>query len=254
MGAYARTNEDTFSYMLAELLKEALPERSVSVINAGIAGYTLADQARMLERLVLPLGPDLIIVYPGSNDFAGYCGARQSAVNAPEPSGLPLLKLPSWVLSTELIRKNTVALRTPRAKSDNTKSAASLDIEPYRKGLQNLVRIARQAQVPIILSTNARSYREEQPLEVQVTLSQTARYYNPCFDLPNLHLLYDRHNAVIQETAVAEKVGFVDLGRLIPGGVEYFVDSSHFSRSGEVVAAESLFRYLSQSAFLSGPE
>ena len=45
----------------------------VEVVNGGISGYTLADEQALLEKVLAPLDPDLVVVYPGFNDFAGYC-------------------------------------------------------------------------------------------------------------------------------------------------------------------------------------
>lgn len=45
------------------------PARAVEVINAGVPAYTLADNLERLERELLPLEPDLLLVYHGYNGF-----------------------------------------------------------------------------------------------------------------------------------------------------------------------------------------
>lgn len=253
MGAYAATNDDTFSMRLGTLLGKTFSDRRFEVINAGIAGYGLIEQSQMLEKIVLPLAPDIVIVYPGFNDFAAYCrsdGDKAVAVKKPKRSGLPIIGIPEWLLSIELLTKNTVGLRTPPVSSTTTRSAATLDLSDYRKRLDVLGSVALRSKVPFVFSTNARAYRPDQPLNEQQALSETARYYNPCFDLNGLHTLYDVHNAEIKSAAGRFGFPVVPLDQEIPGGRAYFVDASHFSNAGEQLAAERLRDFLVASKLI----
>ena len=76
VGAYTRSNEQTFPYVLQRLLRERYPGHSIDVINAGIAGFSLADQQSLIERLLSSFDIDLIILYTGFNDIGGYCRAQ----------------------------------------------------------------------------------------------------------------------------------------------------------------------------------
>lgn len=257
MGAYTPRNEGTFALRLDALLEASHPDRNFEVINAGIAGYGLIEQSQMLEKIVLPLAPDIVIVYPGFNDFAGYCRSDNDKPDAPKQpgrQGLPLVETPAWLLSVELLTKNTVALRTPPITSTSTRSVDSIDLTDYRKKLDVLGTVARARGIPLVLSTNARAYRPEQPVAEQQALSETARYYNPCFDLAGLHTLYDRHNEEIK--SAAERFGFplIPLDREMPGGRAYFVDASHFSDAGERLAAERLHEFLVDAALIPAQE
>lgn len=257
MGAYTAHNEDTFALRLDSLLETSHPDQDFEVINAGIAGYGLIEQSQMLEKIVLPLNPDLVIVYPGFNDFAGYCRSDSDKPDAPKRpgrKGLPIVETPAWLLSVELLTKNTVALRTPPVTSTSTRSVDSIDLTEYRKKLNVLGKVARKSKVPVVLSTNARAYRPEQPLAEQQALSETARYYNPCFDLDGLHTLYDLHNEEIEAAAERFELPFIPLDEEIPGGRTYFVDASHFSDAGEQLAAERLHDFLVDSALIPTQE
>lgn len=57
--------------MQQQLLKR-FPNQSIDVINAGIVGLGLKQQAVLFERRVSRLKPDITIVHPGFNDFADY--------------------------------------------------------------------------------------------------------------------------------------------------------------------------------------
>ena len=106
MGATERDNEHTFPAQLEGLLREAMPHKRIDVINAGIAGYSLADERAMLERRMAPLRADLVILYTGFNDFASYCrGSSRGVARA-----LPMLTVPSWWLSYDLLMKKSLWL------------------------------------------------------------------------------------------------------------------------------------------------
>jgi lysophospholipase L1-like esterase len=190
MGELARNNEITFPALLAQRLRQRYPHREVEVVNAGISGYRLDDQQRMLRKIVLPLRPDLIIVYPGFNDFADYCQDPPDPSSARE--GLPLFSAPTWLLSVEAVRRRTGFMRAAPPETKSVRDAAAIDVAPYRSRLESLIKTVREAHVPLLLATNARAYRNDQPLKEQLRLSEQARHFNRCFDLSGLHTLYDR--------------------------------------------------------------
>lgn len=238
-GAYAPHNESTFPGRLERLLRDRMPDRRIEVINAGIPGFGLANQARLFDRLIAGFSPDITIVYPGFNDFGAYCrGTGTESTWRPQP--LVSFELPGWLLSVELLLKNTVALRTMPEGLQARVDAAALDLGPYRERLRALLATLRRHGTQPFVARNTRSYRPEQPLAEQLALSETARFYNPCFDLPGLHLLYDRHNDAIAAEAGALGVPVLPLDEVIPGGRAHFVDASHFSERGEQAVAEWL--------------
>ncbi|HJV27124.1 MAG TPA: GDSL-type esterase/lipase family protein [Aromatoleum sp.] len=251
MGELTPNNETTFPALLAQRLRQRYPNREVEVVNAGISGYRLEDQLRMLRKIVLPLRPDLIIVYPGFNDFADYCAEPPAPASTRE--GLPLLSAPGWLLSVDAIRRQTAFLRAAPPGTKSVRDAAAIDIAPYRARLERLIETVREAHVPLLLATNARAYRNDQPIEEQLRLSETARYFNRCFDLSGLHTLYDRHNAEILDAGRRFGVPVLPLHAQIPGGARYFADASHFSPDGERRAADTIFGFLI-SVGLLGPD
>jgi lysophospholipase L1-like esterase len=249
MGAYAASNEESFPALMEARLRVLYPNRLVEVVNAGMVGYSLADQRRMLTHRVTVLHPDLVIVYPGSNDFAGYCREKEVRTEPPR-QGLPTLSLPNWLLSTEILLKNTSGLREVPVPSGDVVDAAKLDISTYVAELEQLIESSHKRGMKIVLATNARAYRRDQEPKLQQQLSRTARFYNHCFSLEGLHVLYERHNLAIRETGALLGVPVVDLHNQIPGGTRFFVDSHHFTKQGESVAADALVTFLTQHDLL----
>jgi hypothetical protein len=79
------------------------------------------------------------------------------------------------------------------------------------------------------------------PVSEQQTLSQTARYYNPCFSLSDLHIVYDQHNNILKTEAQKENIPTLDLMKKLPGGTEYFGDATHFTDHGTDIVAKIIF-------------
>lgn len=236
MGAYAPTNQDTFPGRLQTLLRERFGDRPIEVINAGVVGLSIQQQTRLFERRISRFAPDLTIVYTGFNDFSNYC-RKTSREQAWVARPLVAIDLPSWLLSIELLLKNTVPLRSlPMGLSPGVKVEA-LDLDPYQQKVGALLNALQASGTRPLIARNARSYRRDQPMAEQQRLSATARFYKPCFDLEGLHALYERHNDVISEVAATSGVPVLALDEVLPGGDKYFADASHFSPLGEQLVA-----------------
>lgn len=252
MGAYAKDNDKTFSAFLEKKLRAEWDNGAVEVINAGIGGYTLNDERMMLERIIAPLTPDMVLVYPGFNDFSDYCAPQENSSPTFSRKGLPELKVPSWLLSTDLVLKNTVFLRQKPESSVSYKNVRTVDLEPYRKRLTALVDSAKKLGVPVILITNARAYQRDQQRAEQSRLAESARYINPCFDVEGLHDLYDMHNVAISKEAERAGVALLLLGEKMVGGKRYFSDSTHFSEQGEELAATIILEFIKNQSLIPG--
>jgi lysophospholipase L1-like esterase len=239
MGAYSKTNEHTLAAFLQARLRKTMPQREVHVINAGIAGASMDDQRKMLHYIA-PLSPDLVIFYTGFNDLAGYCRKPGEAAGA-SSWRLPSVGSPSFLLSTDLLLKNTVFLRTKPQTAVPDIDPHTLDTSEFHQDVSELLDTAKTLGLHAVLATVARSYRETQPLEKQEQLAATALYYHPCFTLPALHRVHDLHNAILRRAARDAGVPLVDLANEMPGGRRYFADASHFSEAGERRAASILY-------------
>ena len=249
MGVTAPDNDHTFPALLEQRLQDRLQGADVEVINAGISGYTLADEQAMLEKRIAPLSPDLIILYPGNNDFGTYCQPTRWR-GAPALQGLPMLALPEWWMSDDLVLKNTEFLRrAPPAISAN-KDPDSMDLSSYRAKVASLIESARTRRLPLMVATVARSFRRGQPREVQEALSSEIRSSLKCFSLDGMHRLFDRHNEILKAEALSANVPVIELDRMIPGGSRYFSSTTHFADAGEWAAADALAAFIDKKHLL----
>lgn len=238
-GAYAKTNSATFPQLLEERLRRAMPGRVVNVINAGIEGYTVRDMERLIERAIIPQRPNIVIIYPGFNDMAALCrpGTRASAVL--QPVAAP--SLPQWVLTREVISKNTLALREAPARIKVDLKARFPTF--YRHSLDGMVNKLNAAGIKPILLTVARAFRPNDG-EAGRRLAKSSLFYNSCLDYDSLNEAGTMFNQTIANVARSRATPLIDLGRMMPSGPAHFVDSSHFTRAGEELSSEIIYREL----------
>ncbi|MFA3790709.1 hypothetical protein AB6T38_06300 [Aliiglaciecola sp. SL4] len=239
MGTYTKKNSDTISAKLNNTLSSHFPEKNFKVINAGIAGLVVYEQIKLLDEIIQPLNIDLLVWYPGFNDMTGYC-LQQTEAKASQKVNfdLPKIQLPSWLLSIDLLIKNTIGLRTTEIQNTEQLDPSTLDTSRYSKKINQLLDTAEKLNVPTLVVTNARAFRTDMPEKEQYRLSETSRYYNNCFDLKGINQLFDDHNLIIKSVAESRGYPVLELNEYIPGGDTYFGDATHFTVKGSQKVAE----------------
>lgn len=237
-GAYAATNDVTFPAILQRLSTD-IP---LEVVNAGIPGNDITSQYRLYTEQLSDVGADALILYSGlSNDIGRLC-QRSSGKKS---YALPQLQAPKWLLSVDLLLKNSTGLRYIPYKY-----SVMPDLRPYLQhyaaSLRQIVDLAQQRQVKTILfAENLRSFRKEQPLQLQQQLAASALYYTPCLSVEQFSEVFEQYNQVLKQVAAEfSNVHYVSLSDQVPGGREYFTDSVHFSARGEQAIAAALVQVL----------
>lgn len=89
-GAGASEPEATYPARLQALLRAALPDREISVINAGRSGETTVEMLARLDQDVLSRSPDLVIWQAGANEVLK--GAAPTEFAAEMQKGLARLR------------------------------------------------------------------------------------------------------------------------------------------------------------------
>lgn len=245
-GAYTATNDGSFTQILGSQIAAAFPGRPVNVINSGIEGHTVSQTARLFNAVVRPLGPQIVILYPGFNDMGGLC-RKKAGTEIPR---LPTLDLPRWTLSRELIVKNTLWLREKPPKAANQKVAIdSESISNYRNNIETIITSAQASGAKMLLVTVARAFRKHMDPALQQELSETTRFYFPCLGLSELYEAGEAYNNEIRFLSRKHDIPLVELEQFLPGGKKYFVDGGHFSHEGEKEVASILFDALVKNKF-----
>lgn len=243
-GAYARRNSDTFPGLLEARLR-AQVGNPVNVINAGIEGHTLDQTAKLVENGLAGLRPSVIVIYPGLNNMRGMC-ERPKAARVLQP--LPAPGMPPWILSNELIVKNTRSWLLPAANPDLVDPAKAFP-RGYKATLAQLVRKVRARGIQPVLMTVARAFHGLER-EAGLPLAQTALYYNNCLDYDGLVQAGHLFNQAIAEVAQSENVPLLDLAATMPGGPRYFKDAGHFTLAGRQYVADYMAQELAERGLL----
>lgn len=237
MGTYATTGA-TSAEQLQRLLAAQGRDGRVRVINAGIQGLTLEAQARLLERRVIGLHPAVVFWYPGSNDVACKVAASGAPVRRP-PLRLPAPELPSWVLGSELLVKNTRWVRE-RPGSANRNLVPDLDLAAMRSTVERVADVARAAGTQLVIVTAAHSYRSSMTDGELARRASSALFFRPCYSPRELANAIDAFNDMLREQAARLGLPLVDAAAQIPPDPRLFGDASHFNAAGERRFAEVL--------------
>ena len=244
----------TWPAVLETLLAKALPPGGpwdrVEVINAGVAGYTLMESFVNFKMRVLPLEPDIAIVYHGINDARvigrGHFKPDYTHVRGPWRIPLPSAAdaLLGWSHLYGLVRGGEGERRDlfdvvytsdfeELSMSDNIEAGA----QTFARTLQELVAVARVNGCEPVLTTF--TYTEELPVD---------RDWMLWFGFRTV----DRLNKEAAGVAAYQGVTLVDLRAELGSDPSLFVDPVHFRDEGNARFAQVVARTLVDAGLLDG--
>jgi len=166
----------TFSRVLQDVLRDALPDDSVEVINLGIAAtnsWTVAD----LAAEVAAQNPDVVLIYAGHNEYYGVLGAA-STQGAAIPA---LVRLSLWMQRsrTYLVVRDLLTRRRADAAADSAPSFmevlardqyVGLGDDRFGRGVRqfgdNLTRTIAELRargIPVLVGSLASNLRDQPP-------------------------------------------------------------------------------------------
>jgi lysophospholipase L1-like esterase len=244
MGTYAASDESTSSARLARMLGSS--RGNARVINAGVAGLTVEDQSVLLQRRLLGFRPDVLIWYPGLNDFG--CRARPSRGSAPVRWQMP--PVPTWMILPDLVTKNTGWLRGSRAT--NSLLEPSVDLAKLEHDLRTGIRIARESGVRVELVTSARNFSAAMDPADAVRRAASALDVRPCYSASGLASAAEVYDGILRRVASTEGVGLVDAAKELGTEPGFYGDSTHLSSEGEKRLAALIHRSMLANGDLPG--
>ncbi len=167
---YPWTAEETFSGMLADVLEQAHPQRTVEVVNAAGVSYAM-HRLRILSHELLEYDPDVLVIYSGHNEFVetdffealkqrgGLNRVEHAAAHSRIYSAMRGLLRPTPT-SPATERYDRFVRRETRLWDDEGKRAV---VAGFAEGLRDILRRARRAGVTVVLCTVPCNLRDWRP-------------------------------------------------------------------------------------------
>ncbi|MDX1735740.1 MAG: SGNH/GDSL hydrolase family protein, partial [Halioglobus sp.] len=247
-------NDQVWTELVSRKLEEQLPGMEVDYINGGVPGYTTTQSMTNLRGRMLPLDPDVVVIYHATNDVANETRAiaTQRGVKkanlATEESAMSRYSV-LWLL----VEKN-LAIKG----ATNVEPSELIDIdtaqlgETFRDNLRTLVKDAYAGGVKLVaLATFSTHVRPGMSPEQVDKAMESARYYMPYLAPETYMGAFSRYNDIIREVAAETGALLIDDAERIPGDPVHFNDSVHFTDAGSRVQSERVAESLMQSrAFL----
>lgn len=257
--------EENWPGRLGALLQQALPGKTIRVINAGIPGFDTAQSIGNLALRVMPFNPDVVVIYHAYNDLKVI---RPNIAYNPDYSHVHrkpygFHKEPPWLIrllnrSMFYVRmrnkyRQIQALNSPVGANDGQerlRAVPALAARTFKQHLQSLVAIAQLGGAKVVLSSYATLHdlqRDYTDREVVDTLSAMQKQelnqltnFTSGLTLNGIFEGIREYNKLIEVVAKRNNTGWVDNARLVPHETEYFVDRVHFASRGAARMAENL--------------
>jgi len=153
---------------LQAMLEEVYPDRRVEVINTGIPAISSHVVLPIAREVAARLEPDVMVVYMGNNEVMGPFGA--GTVFAPLSPNLGMIRMSLWLKTTRVgqLCADILGANSPEPEGQWPGLAAFMEqtvgaqdpglqsvYRHYRRNLADIIGIAGDAGVPVVVSTMA---------------------------------------------------------------------------------------------------
>ena len=221
------------------------------MVNAGIPGARLEQSLINLKQRVLPLSPDVVVVYHANNDMARdtqVLAASEGLDVAKRRSPGPIEFLSKYSMLVDLAYKNLAI-----SNQSNTEKLSSVpqDIaNGFGDQLREFVETAHNADAQVVLSHFITKYRSDQSLDEQTKNADVAFYYMPWMKAEHFASTINSYNQEISDVAASTEAPIVKDVDSIPADSQHFKDCMHFADAGCEKMAMRFADFLSSSGMI----
>jgi lysophospholipase L1-like esterase len=258
--AEASTDAHTWPARLQADLSERYPDRLIRVINAGIPGYCIEHSAENLRRRVLPLDPDVVILYHAHNDIIDDSRAVAVAaglVGEVEPEARTLSDRLSDLSVLYTVASKNLAIRSgskaPTAKAKQLSDLPDEMPDHFMSELEAIHQELKSRDIQLVLSTFITKFRPSQPAEVQRANADITAIYMPWMSMATLNEAFADYNAAIRAFAQTHDLPVVIDTDSIPADDEHFADFIHFADAGCSAMAKRFADFLVERELVTLP-
>ncbi|UCH20945.1 MAG: hypothetical protein JSU83_20885 [Deltaproteobacteria bacterium] len=260
--------EQNWPGYLGNLLQHELPDKKVTIINAGVPGFDTAQSIGNLALRVMPFEPDIVIIYHLYNDLKAvrnndsfrpdYSHIHRKPFGFYQQPSLLVQCLNYSMMYVRLrnklreIKKDQIKLEKRKKLLQQTGRLAEIPeqaVKTFEQHIRCLVFIANAGGANVILSSFATlhnpalDYSDKKMLPKLTRLQKKEMFslvnFTPGLTLEAVFRGFKSYNRVLKEVAALDKTGWVDNASLIPHEDRYFVDRVHFSKEGAALMANN---------------
>jgi lysophospholipase L1-like esterase len=217
--------EDAYPERLEAKLRSGFRDKNVEVINAGVLGYSSLQGLRLLERDIIKLKPDIVIVYFGidDGDKAVYFSDKYLRIKSDVA-----VSIDNFLNRSRFYRllKNFLLkfIGNKKYERDRNTERSRVSPEDYRVNLEDMVSLLNSKNIPLLVML---------PIIYENGFSQKLQRYDVT---ENLSLkLTGKNIKYINVLSAFKKVKDQQI---------LFFDNSHPTELGHEIMAEEIFRTL----------
>jgi len=261
-------SDKTYSAQLENLLNEGAHEFEFEVLNAGIPGWVSTENLLNLQLRILPLQPDLVIIYQGRNEIfpqsfnnfaSDYSHYRKADYSFKATNYLykPLFKFSNLFMIFATYRGSRFgwswtdenpAYGNTRFENQPTATQVIENLDDpsrnrvYRSSVASMVAICKSRNIDIILCTMA----------FQADRLATGNLENDPIIYESLQKQVNENNQIVREIANKFGVPVAETASLM-NEPELFLDDCHFNEKGHARRAAIIYQTIVESKlFQSG--
>ncbi len=250
----------SYPYLLGEYLRENGFERA-EVINAGVNGYSSYHNLINLMFRVLPLQPDLVIIYQGLNDVDArlvhppekYLGDNSGYIR---PFISPTIMPEIWEYSTALrilaIRWGLTSPHTEISRHRHLPAVSNYRdrfLQQWTAGAYPSGFFADVSAMDMLMNNppihfernllNMIAVTNRHEIEsLLVTFVYTNKIRHPMNSSDEYIFALDQHNDVTRRIAAATDTPIFDMAAVFPDDPALFSDGRHMTREGNLARAQ----------------
>lgn len=224
---YAPDDASTWPAQVAKRLQEALPKRTVELINAGVPGEIMLGNEIDVERLA-HLDPDVLLIYQGPNELQRVT-ASQGSIGAHHP----LTRLALFRAMSRLIEHR---LPPPAFPADRTLAQEAM--ADLQSSLESIIELAQRSDIEVVLSTHAfQASDPPNPDQLRgLWLTSKLTGLTPHQVIRAL----DDYNDMVRRIGREMGLPVSDIRSAVPSDDRYWGDSTHFTAPGSALAGEAM--------------
>lgn len=261
---------------LLEDYLQAQGYNTVEVINAGVGGYTSYESLMNIQFRVLPLQPDLLIIYQGLNDShsrlvypveayksdnSGYLTVNQQSVELPSiveySTALRILGINLGWFDSQSSIEFTITTRASTSQVTTYRKIIRADrSDSFQLGPYTMMEILDE-NPPIYFEANTRSMiliAKGADIDVLLITPATSDKFEKTYSADKIYQrAYQEHAEIMENLAEEFDVSYLNLMTIFPNQVEYYTDGRHMTAEGNVVRAKLIGDYITEQIQIPSP-